>query len=181
MSDHPLHKDYYEEWETYQDKQENLVVRPGKEILLARDREINKPGFMHFWYVLLEGRDVSFIFSLERNWKWEMTIDDLINFGHNFKLQGLPFLSRSDTENNIYAVTFDPPRPVPFTADLKVRIKNINKNDNLTIRKANLIRSHRKIDKQFTDPLKGLAEAEGVEDTASPFAGLDEEYTEEYE
>ncbi len=159
MSENPLHTDFYDDWEGYkEDRLNDVRVRKGKEVLLVRDREVT-PGFVKWWSVLVDSRNVQFSFHTDKNIKWDRTIDQLINHGHQtFKLQAIPFLSRTDTENNIYAVTFDPPEPVPYTKELILKVRNMDPDNDININEAFIQRVIRKVDRHIQDPLRDLKE-----------------------
>jgi hypothetical protein len=157
MTDDPLDTDFYRGWTGYkEDKLSDVRIDKGKEVLVVRDREVT-PGFMKWWAILVDSRDVQISFHIDKNVKWDRTIDELINLGHqNFKLQAVPFLSRMDTQNNEYAVTFDPPKPIPYTSELKLKVRNLNATSPANIKKAYIQRVIPIIDKQIGDPLKEL-------------------------
>jgi hypothetical protein len=157
LSDNPLDIDFYDRWQGYkEEKLADVPVVKGKEVLLVRDREVT-PGFIKWWSVLVDSRNVQFSFHVDKNIKWDRTVDQLINHGHqNIKLQATPFLSRVDEQNDIYAVTFDPPRPVPYTKELILKVRNLDPSSVININEAFIQRVVRKVDKHVQDPLRDL-------------------------
>ena len=166
MVDDPLQFGFWKEWRSYRDEQNNLEVRQAKEVKIVTDPEVT-PGYLFYWVIQLDSRDARILFQTERNMKWERSIDDLVDFGHqNFKLQAEPFLSRFDEQNNVYVVSFDPPRPLPYDKEFVLDVVNLNKNNSINIVKAFVRRAVRKIDVHITDPLTAL------QPEVSPIEGL---------
>lgn len=113
---------------------------------------------MAYWMILVDSVNVLIEFHRERNLRWVMSITDLVNFNLTAKMQAQPYLSNNG-QGGLYAVVFDPPNPLPYTSDAILKVTNLQKSGNVTIKKAEMMRYVPIMEKPVHDALTTLMEA----------------------